>query len=153
MNFAAAGPSNNCMAKLIQKTISKPCHPRFLNEVRALLNETLSEVNLSRRSRDLIILAVDEAVSSIVQYARDKGLQNEITLTVDIDDVRFKATLVDSINVFELGSGLNDTQLAERVARERNYTMGIFLIRRIMDEISYVYRRGFQNDLEMIKFL
>lgn len=141
------------MTKAIQKTISKPCHPKFLNEVRALLNETLSEVSLSQREKDLIILAVDEAVSSVVQYARYKGFQNQITLSVDIDDVRFKARIEDSLNVFEFARGLNDTQLAESVAREKGYTMGTFLIRQIMDEISYVYRRGFQNELELIKFL
>lgn len=141
------------MTKLIQKTISKPCHPKFLNEVRGLLGETLSEVAISRREKDLIILAVDEAVSSIVQYARFKGFQSQVTLSVDIDDVRFKATLVDSLNVFELRGGLSDTQMAENLAREKSYTMGIFLIRQIMDEISYVYRKGFQNELELIKFL
>ena len=141
------------MTKAIQKTISKPCHPKFLNEVRTLLNETLAEVPVSRREKDLIILAVDEAVSSVVQYARYKGFQNQITLSVDIDDVRFKARIEDSLNVFEFGGGLNDTQLAERVAREKGYTMGIFLIRQIMDEITYVYRKGFQNELELIKFL
>ncbi|HEV3026476.1 MAG TPA: ATP-binding protein [Planctomycetota bacterium] len=141
------------MTKLIQKTISKPCHPKFLNEVRGLLGETLAEVPMSRRDKDLIILAVDEAVSSIVQYARYKGFQSQVTLTVDIDDVRFKATLVDSLNVFELRGGLSDTQMAESLAREKSYTMGVFLIRQIMDEISYVYRKGFQNELELIKFL
>jgi anti-sigma regulatory factor (Ser/Thr protein kinase) len=141
------------MTKLIQKTISKPCHPRFLNEVRALLNETLAELPIPRRDKDLIILAVDEAVSSIVQYARYKGHQSQITLSVDIDDVRFKATLADSLNVFEFGVGLSESQLAERIAREKGFTMGIFLIRQIMDEISYVYRKGFQNELELIKFI
>ncbi len=141
------------MTKLIQKTISKPCHPRFLNEVRTLLNETLAEVPLPRREKDLVVLAVDEAVSSVVQYARFKGFTSQITLSVDIDDVRFKATLVDSLNVFELSGGLTETQLAERVAREKGYTLGVFLIRQIMDEISYVYRKGFQNELELIKFL
>ncbi|HXX93264.1 MAG TPA: ATP-binding protein [Planctomycetota bacterium] len=141
------------MTKAIQKTISKPCHPKFLNEVRTLLNETLADVPASRREKDLIILAVDEAVSSVVQYARFKGFQNQITLSIDIDDVRFKARIEDSLNVFEMSGGLNDTQLAERVAREKGYTMGIFLIRQIMDEISYVYRKGFQNELELIKFL
>ena len=120
------------MTKLIQKTISKPCHPKFLNEVRGLLGETLAEVPVSRRDKDLIILAVDEAVSSVVQYARFKGFQSQVTLTVDIDDVRFKATLVDSLNVFELGRGMNETQMAENLAREKTYTMGIFLIRQIM---------------------
>jgi anti-sigma regulatory factor (Ser/Thr protein kinase) len=141
------------MTKLIQRTISKPCHPKFLNEVRGLLGETLAEVPVSRRDKDLIILAVDEAVSSIVQYARYKGHQSQVTLTVDIDDVRFKATVVDSLNVFELRGGMNDTQMAENLAREKSYTMGVFLIRQIMDEISYVYRKGFQNELELIKFL
>ncbi len=141
------------MTKLVQKTISMPCHPRFLNEVRTLLNDTLAQVNLPRRDKELIVLAVDEAVSSVVRYAKYKGFHNELTLTVDIDDVRFKATLVDSLNVFDMASGLSDAQLAERVSREKTYTMGIFLIRRIMDEISYVYRKGFQNELELIKFL
>ena len=54
------------MTKAIQKTISKPCHPVFLNEVRTLLNETLAEVPTSRREKDLIVLAIDEAVSSLV---------------------------------------------------------------------------------------
>ena len=141
------------MTKLIQKTISKPCHPKFLNEVRGLLGESLAEVPVSRRDKDLIILAVDEAVSSIVQYARFKGFQSQVTLTVDIDDVRFKATIIDSLNVFELRGGMNETQMAENLAREKTYTMGIFLIRQIMDEISYTYRKGFQNELELIKFL
>ena len=141
------------MAKLIQKTISKPCHPKFLNEVRALLSETLTAALIPQRDKDLIVLAVDEAVSSVVHYARFKGLQNEITVSVDIDDVRFKARIEDSLNVFDFAGGLSDTQLAERVAREKGYTMGIFLIRQIMDEISYVYRKGFQNELELIKFL
>jgi anti-sigma regulatory factor (Ser/Thr protein kinase) len=141
------------MTNLVQKTISTPCHPRFLNEVRELLDETLAEVTLPRREKDLIILAVDEAVSSIVQYARFKGFQSQITLTVDIDDVRFKAVLQDSLNVFDLGVGLSESQMVETLSREKGYTMGVSLIRQIMDEISYVYRKGFQNELELIKFL
>lgn len=141
------------MTRLIQKTITLPCDPRLLHEVRSLLNETLAEVPLSKREKDLLILAVDEAVSSVVRYTRYKGLKHEVSLTVDIDDVRFKATLVDSLNVFDLAGSFNDAQLAERVARERTFTMGIFLIRQIVDEISYIYRKGFQNELELIKFL
>ena len=141
------------MAKVIQKAITKPCHPRFLNEVRTLLDKTLAEAELSRREKDLIILAVDEAASAVVQYTRFKGFEHDVSLSIDIDDVRFKAVLVDSANVFDLVAGISDSQLAAHLALERRYTMGFFLIRQIMDEINYVYRRGFQNDIEMIKFL
>lgn len=141
------------MSGVIQRTISKPCHPRFLNEVRAMLAEMLQDVAVPKREKDLIILAVDEAVSSVVRYARWKGLESQVTLAVDIDDVRFKAVLVDSANVFELGGGLSEAQLAERIAKEKSHTMGVFLMRQILDEITYVYKKGFQNELELIKFL
>lgn len=141
------------MSGVMQRTISKPCHPRFLNEVRSMLAEMLRDVAVPKREKDLIILAVDEAVSSVVRYARWKGLESQVTLAVDIDDVRFKAVLVDSANVFELGGGLTEAQLAERVAKEKSHTMGVFLMRQILDEITYVYKKGFQNELEMIKFL
>lgn len=141
------------MSGVAQRTISKPCHPRFLNEVRTMLAEMLQDVAAPKRDKDLIVLAVDEAVSSVVRYARWKGLESQVTLTVDIDDVRFKAVLVDSANVFEFGGGLNDAQLAERIAKEKTHTMGIFLMRQILDEITYVYKKGFQNELELIKFL
>lgn len=141
--------------KTIQKTISMPCHPRFLNEVRSLLTEALAEADVPRHDRDLIVLAVDEAVTSIVKYAKYKGFENEISLTIDINDVRFKATLVDSLNVYEFSfnGGATDAEIAHRLEKERSFTMGIFLIRQIMDEITYTYRKGFQNELELIKFL
>ena len=141
------------MSGVAQRTISKPCHPRFLNEVRTMLAEMLQDVAVAKREKDLIVLAVDEAVSSVVRYARWKGLESQVTLTVDIDDVRFKAVLVDSANVFELGAGLSEAQLAERISKEKAHTMGVFLMRQILDEITYVYKKGFQNELEMIKFL
>jgi anti-sigma regulatory factor (Ser/Thr protein kinase) len=135
--------------KAIQRTISKPCQPRFLSEVREVLDEILADVEISRKEKDHIILAVDEAASSMVQYAKYKGLKSQITLTVDVDEVRFKATLQDSLNVFDYGT----LQSAEHLAQEKSFTMGVFLMRQVMDEISYVYRKGFQNDLELIKFL
>ncbi len=143
------------MTKTIQKTISMPCHPRFLNEVRTLLNEALTEANVGRHEKDLIVLAIDEAVSSIVKYAKFKGFENEISLTIDINDVRFKATLVDSLNVydFNFNGGQSESQIAARIEQERSYTLGIFLMRQIMDEITYTYKKGFQNELELIKFL
>src|SRR5258706_2168512 len=139
--------------KTIQKTISMPCHPKYLSEVRALLDDTLAAVEISKRDKDLLILAVDEAISSIIHHARYKNYENEITLTVDVDDVRFKATVIDSLNVFDFNGGMADPQLGARLETERSFAMGIFLIRQIMDEITYNYRKGFENQFEMIKFL
>jgi anti-sigma regulatory factor (Ser/Thr protein kinase) len=139
-------------SKVIQKTITMPSHPKCLSEVRDLLKEMLSEVQMSDRDKNLLILGVDEALGSVIQYGRDHSYNNEITLSIDIDDVRFKATLKDSWMNGDL-NGLSGTALDERLSQDRKYTLGLYLMRMIMDEISYVWKKGFQNDLEMIKFL
>jgi anti-sigma regulatory factor (Ser/Thr protein kinase) len=138
------------MTKAVQKTITMPAHPKFLSEVRELLAEALGQLTMDKRDKDLIVLAVDEAVSSIVTYARYKGYNHDVSLTIDVDDVRFKASIVDSLNVFDLNGGMAD---ASKVAKERTFTMGIFLMRQIMDEIVYTYRKGFENELQLIRFL
>ena len=138
------------MSKTILKTITMPPHPKFLNEVRELLRDTLAEIKLEKRGKDLLVLAVDEAVSSIVTYARYKGYSHDVSVTIDINDVRFKASIVDSLNVFEINGGMADPT---RLAKERTFTMGIFLMRQIMDEVVYTYRKGFENELQLIKFL
>ena len=138
------------MSRTIQKTITMPCEAKFLSEARDLLNEVLAEIDAPRHDKELIVLAVDEALSSIVTYARYKGTRHDVSVSLDIDDVRFKAVIVDSQNVFDLNGGMADPV---RLAKERTFTMGIFLMRQVMDEVLYTYRKGFENQLELIKFL
>lgn len=141
------------MTKLVQKTISIPCNTKFLDEVRVLLRESLVNLTLPDREKELLILAVDEAVSSIVQYTQDKGITNEVSVTVDINDVRFKATIIDSCNVFDIDNTLTEKQITDKINYEKKYKLGIFLMRMIMDEITYTYKKGFENELVLIKFL
>ncbi|HZN61584.1 MAG TPA: ATP-binding protein [Planctomycetota bacterium] len=141
------------MIKTVQKTVGVPAHPRHLSEVRDLVERTLNEAGVPKRTSDLLVVAVDEAVSSIVHYAKFKKLNTEITLSVDVDDVRFKATIVDSMNVFTFDGGPSDSARRDLVEKERGHGLGIFLMRRIMDEILYTYRKGFENELVLIRFL
>lgn len=141
------------MIKTVQKTVGVPSHPRHLSEVRRLVEETLKEAGVPRRTADLLVVAVDEAVSSIVHYAKFKKQETEITLSVDVDDVRFKARIVDATNVFDLDRALTDAIRPEAIERERDYGLGVFLMRQIFDEILYTYRKGFENELVLIRFL
>lgn len=141
------------MTKAIQKTICMPCHPKFLDEARGVLTEVLNEIPLPNKEKELLTLGIEEAVTSIVAYASQQGTENEISLTLDIDDVRFKATIIDSLNVFDLNDALTEHQLLARADSERAHKLGIFLIRQAMDEITYTYKKGFENQLEMVKFL
>ena len=130
-----------------------PAHPRHLSEVRRLVEETLREAGVPKRTADLLVLAVDEAMSCIVHYARFKNHDTEFTLSVDVDDVRFKARIVDATNVFDLDRAITDPARPDAIERERAYGLGVFLMRQIFDEILYTYRKGFENELVLIRFL
>ena len=141
------------MTRLIQRTISFPCATEHLHDVRKLVEETLTDSRISEDKRKLIVLAVDETVSSITRYARFKGYDHQISIAVDVDEVRFKAVVIDEINVFDLLEGLSNEELAKHAAAERSYTLGLALVRKIMDEITYTYKKGFENTLELVHFL
>ncbi len=141
------------MTRLVQRTISFPCATKHLHDVRKLVEETLADSRISEDKRKLIVLAVDETVSSITRYARFKGYDHQISIAVDVDEVRFKAVVIDEINVFDLLEGLSNKELAQHAATERSYTLGLFLVRKIMDEITYTYKKGFENTLELVHFL
>ena len=97
------------------------------------------------------MLAVDEAVTSIVRHSERTSGNGLCHLTVDVDEVRTRIVIDDSTLDIDLTS-LSDDELRNHIAAGRAEEMGIFLIRAIVDEINYTFRKGFQNQLELVKF-
>ena len=128
-----------------------PSETRRLNELRKSVKELWQACHLPERDGNLVVLAVDEAVSAIVSHARGTDRRGEVRVAVDIDETRFKATIEDTTNHVD-HSGLSDAEMRPILDRERRYQLGLFLIREIMDEVTYTFRRGFQNELELVKF-
>lgn len=141
------------MTRRIRKSLTVACQPRALADVRSLLNQTLTEAGVEDSAGDALRTAIHDVVSSMVSYAGYKKLTSEISLTFDVNDVRFKATMADSLNAFELQGAPGYPQFQERLEQERAHAPGILGMRQSLDEISYTYRKGLQNELELVKFL
>ena len=93
-------------------------------------------------------LALEEALVNVIQYAYPKdGLSHEITLDAECDENMIVFTLRDSGTPFDpTQMGDVDTTLS---AQERPIGgLGIFLVKQLMDEVSYQYVDG-QNVLIM----
>jgi anti-sigma regulatory factor (Ser/Thr protein kinase) len=136
----------------MQKQFVFPFDLKHLQEIRSGISEMFNPTYISQREAHLIVLAVDEALAGIILHAKTMGMHGEVRMTVDVDDVRFKAVVEDTSNSFELSS-FPESEQQKQIQALRQHQLGIFLIREIMDEVTYVYRRGFQNELEMVKFL
>lgn len=135
------------MIQQMHKTLSLTAETGRLAEIREQVDALLRDAGVPDKQRKLLVLAVDEALSAIIAYNIEKGYNEEVSLAIDVDRVRFKATISDSKVLF--GNGLS----AQDIARERKHQLSLFMLCKVLDEISYSYKRGFENQLTLIKFL
>ena len=121
-----------------------------LVEIRRFVLEFLRETPFDERNRRLVVLAIDEAVTSTILFSEATGRGGTTRVVLEITEDAFRARIEDT--------GVDkdpDTEerFEEHLRRARQHEMGIFLVRQIMDEIQYIYRKGFQNELELVRFL
>lgn len=126
--------------------------PSNLHLVRSFVAVTIREARLTARERSLLVLAVDEALTTMLTEAAPGS---ECRVAVDVDDVRVRICLTDSSGgrPLDLQAGRSLEELRADVRAGRRREMGIFLLRAIVDEINFSARRGRSSRLELVKFL
>ncbi len=123
-----------------------------LTVVRDFISRLLHQSALPKEDENKIILAVDEAVTNVIEHGYDQ--QNEGSIEIDIvsSPSSFKITIRDTGKVFNPTSSPS-LNIQNHVKEGRKKGLGIFLMRQIMDEVQYNFRDGVQNELTMVKFI
>lgn len=130
---------------------------RIINEtknlslVRKRLSNFIEESPFPRDSRNRIILAVDEAIANVVEhaYGKEKGL---IQITLTLDEEKLTVGVCDHGSDFK-PNVKKDPDINDHIRLGLKGGLGMFLMRRVMDEVSYSATSQYQNQLSMIKFL
>lgn len=124
-----------------------------LAEARAFVRDLLSGSPFGERDRRLITLAIDEAMVSFVRYAGAHARRGpvKLELSADLDGERLTVELRDAETDFYLGD-LGAAELRTVSKAHEDHRLGLWLILHIMDEVTYVYRRGVQNALRLVRF-
>lgn len=144
------------MFKDIHRELTVPSDTSYLSQVREAVTAVVGQGVFPAVQANLIALAVDEAVANIIEhaYATDRATGNarEIEIILRLDAVRFEVLIRDRGTAFD-PRGVPDVDVREHVKAGRKGGLGIFLMRRIMDEINYSYKHGVHNELQMIKYI
>src|SRR3989339_634761 len=143
-------PSNK--KNLKQQTLTFPCHPKCLVAVRRIVSKMWRYNGLPLKEMRLVILAVDEAIGAITQHATAVKQSGNININLDMNDVRFKVVIQDNIHYFEVDHLTEDERRA-MLLKEKHYQIALYLITTLMDEVNYIYKKGFENELHLIKFI
>ncbi|MBI5777956.1 MAG: ATP-binding protein [Planctomycetes bacterium] len=137
---------------LKQQTLTFPCHPKYLVAIRKIVSKMWRQNGLPLSDMRLVTLAVDEAISAITQHAAAIKQSGNININLDLNDVRFKVVIQDNIHYFEVDH-LSETERRAVLLKEKHYQIALYLITTLMDEVNYVYKKGFENELHLIKFI
>ncbi len=130
-----------------------------LSEMTALepfVDQMSEEYGLDMAFSFQLHLALDEAVSNVVNYAYGELQGMPVTIEAEKSTDNDRSSLV--IRIIDNGLEFNPLEEAPEVdvtlsAEERQIGgLGIFLIRQVMDEVRYE-RLSDQNRLTMIKYL
>lgn len=140
------------MIQTTRRELDVPLDTRSLAPLRDFVREVLSEGQLAAKVARLVVIAIDEACSSIILNAKEQGASGSLRLLIDIDPTRVKIRISDTGNDYDVGD-VTKEELLKEFTRSKKTELGTFLIRRVMDEFSYVFKKGFQSEIEMLKFL
>jgi serine/threonine-protein kinase RsbW len=125
---------------------------KYLIVVRDFVARLIRQSRLPREEENKVILAVDEAVTNIIEHGYDEGVDGSIEIEIEAADDQFKVVIRDSGRVFNPES-IPDPDMKEHVQRGHKKGLGIFLMRQIMDEVRYKFKDGVKNELTLVKFI
>jgi sigma-B regulation protein RsbU (phosphoserine phosphatase) len=119
-----------------------------LSALPAFVADVCSGLSLDADRMNMLNLALEEALANVVDYAYPDGTDGLATLTAEQRDGGILFTLVDSGVAFD-PTAAADPDISLSLDDRPVGGLGIFLIRRIMADVSY-RRNGAYNELTMM---
>jgi serine/threonine-protein kinase RsbW len=120
--------------------------------VRDFVSRLIRQSRLGSPDENKIILAVDEAVTNIIEHGYDEGAEGTIELEIEVADDRFVTIIRDTGRIFNPES-IPNPDMKDHVRRGHKQGLGIFLMRQIMDEVRYKFKDGVKNELTLVKLI
>lgn len=131
-----------------------PSHTSQLELIRRVTRQVASSLSFSEEALDDIGLAIDEACTNVVSHSYTTENRGLITVDFELDQSKLVILLTDK---GEKGQVFNPECLSpvDKEAYLRTLQkggLGVYLIKKIMDEVEYTVSPGIKNCLKMVKY-
>lgn len=120
-----------------------------LSAIRNFVSRHAEEQGFSSQKVADIQLAVDEAYTNIIKHAYKYDSDQNVIINLEFDDEKMVVTLTDHGLGFDIGK-YKKPNLKKQIERKKRGGMGVYLIQKLMDEVSY-HAKNHENVLRMCK--
>lgn len=120
-----------------------------LERINQFIEEIGEELGLDMELQMNLNLVIEEMVVNVISYAYPEGTENNIELTVNSNGMELTFVLSDNGKEFD-PTLMEDTDTDVNPADRRIGGMGIYIVKHIMDTVSYQRQQG-KNLLTMTK--
>jgi serine/threonine-protein kinase RsbW len=121
-----------------------------LSRIREFITANAEEAGMAKEAIGEIILAVDEACTNIIKHAYKSYPDGEITINVACSGNKFTIMIMDQGRSFEPDE-VNKPDLQEYYRQRRVGGLGMYLMKRLMDDVKYISVPGQYNQVLLTK--
>lgn len=148
MTGPAAGSTPKALTDPPHLNLRLPRETAYLGLIRKAVALTAREVGFCSDAVDVIELAVDEACSNAILYATEASPPT-ISVEVRITDERLTIVLIDGNPRYCFDE--REVDLEEQLACEERGGLGIYIVKRFMDEVRYEHTPELGSVIRMSK--
>jgi anti-sigma regulatory factor (Ser/Thr protein kinase) len=132
------------------KTVQFAAKFEYLDEIREFVGEIARTGGFTDKDVYNIQLATDEAASNIIEHAYEKMPDGVLELSCGVRDDLITIVLIDHGESFD-PSEIPLPDLKADLSARKIGGLGIFLMRKLMDDVHYEVKAGQGNILTMTK--
>lgn len=122
-----------------------------LSKVREFTKHAAELSGFSEESIEKIVLAVDEACTNIIKHAYKYSPDGTINISIKSNDTKFVVAITDNGLHFNPNS-VPEPDIREYYKQKKIGGLGMFLMKKLMDEVKYSTLSDNKNQVVLIKY-
>lgn len=123
-----------------------------LAQIRDFTKQAADECGCSEETAGKIVLAVDEACTNIIKHAYNFSPNGKICCNIKYDNTKFLVSITDDGLHFD-PNNVPEPDIVEYYKQKKVGGLGIYLIKKLMDEVIYSTKSGNKNEVVLVKYL
>lgn len=140
------------VVKNIKKRLSVNSNTNNLARIRNFIKTQSRNAGFDEETANKIVLAADEACTNIIKHAYKYSSKGKINVNLNFSQNKLRIAITDEGMQFNSKS-IKDPDLKKYYEEKKVGGLGMFLMKKLMDEVSYSHPNSKKNKVTLIKYL